>query len=62
MHTSKQLLSRLEKEWARKHAKRARESSVERGRQKEINREQNKRHRASESEVEREQRLAAGQQ
>ena len=60
MHNSKQLLSRLEKEWARKCAKRAHESSVEGDRQLEINREQNKCRRASESEVECEQRLAAG--
>ena len=52
MSNPQQQLSRLEKERVRKHAKRARESSVERERRKEINRERNKRRRASESEVE----------
>ena len=62
MNNSDQLLTRADKERARKHAKRARESSVERSRSKEGNRQRNKRCRASESEAERLQRLAASQQ
>ena len=61
-NTSEQPLNRLEKERARKRAKRACESSVEKNRRKDANRECNKRHRASESEAERTQRLAADQQ
>ena len=56
-----QCLTRLEKEWARKRAKRARESSVERNRRKQSNRVRNQRYRSSESNAERLQRLAAGQ-
>ena len=66
-----QCLARLEKERARKRAKRACESSVERNRRKQSNRVRNQHYRsseclqhrrASESEAQHEQRLAAGQQ
>ena len=62
MNNSDQLLTRAEKERARKRAKRARESSLERGRHKDGNRQQNKCYRASDSEAERFQHFAAGQQ
>ena len=61
MNNSDQLLTRAEKERARKHAKRVCESSIERSRRKEGNRQQNKRCRGSESKAER-LRLAASQQ
>ena len=59
---TEQQLSRLEKERARKHAKRAHESLVETENRKRANREKNSLRRASESEAECVQRLAAGQQ
>ena len=62
MNNLYQLLTRAEKERARKRAKRARESSIERSRRKEGNRQRNKCCRASESEAERLQCLAASQQ
>jgi len=56
-----QPLSRLEKERAHKCAKRARESLVETNSRKRANRERNSLCRASESEAEHLQHLAAGQ-
>ena len=57
-NTSEQPLDRLEKERARKRAK----IFCRKNRRKDANRECNKRHRASESEAEHTQRLAADQQ
>ena len=54
--------SRVAKEWARKHAKRAWESPAEKERRKKVSQEQNMLHRASESEAQCIKRLAAGQQ
>ena len=54
--------SRLDREWARKCAKRACESHTEKERRKKANRERNMLRRASESEAQRLQRLADGQQ
>lgn len=54
-------ISRLEKDWARKHAKRACEFPEKKRRQK-ANREQNMLCRVSESRAQHLQRLAAGQQ
>ena len=48
MNNSDQLLTRAEKERARKCAKQACKSSLERGRHKDSNRQQNKCYRASE--------------
>ena len=60
--TSEQPLSRLEKERARKRAKRASESPLEKERRRHTNRAWALLCRASESEAERSQCLAAGQQ
>ena len=54
--------SKLEKEWACKHAKRARKSAAEKDRRKSDNRKQNMLQRVSESKAEHARRLAAGQQ
>ena len=54
--------SRWDKERARLRAKRAQESPVEKEHRKRLNRERNMQRRVSESEAQRAQRLAAGQQ
>ena len=54
--------TRIEKERARKRAKRACESPVEKEKRKKVNREGNMLRRASESEAQHVQRLAADQQ